>query len=42
MATQPLANALTIGQVASAAGLRTSAIRYYEDAGLLPLSLIHI
>jgi len=36
MATQPLASALTIGQVATAAGLRTSAIRYYEDAGLLP------
>lgn len=36
MATQPLATALTIGQVATAAGLRTSAIRYYEDAGLLP------
>ena len=27
---------LTIGQVASAAGLRTSAIRYYEALGLLP------
>lgn len=27
---------LTIGQVADAAGLRTSAIRYYEARGLLP------
>jgi DNA-binding transcriptional MerR regulator len=27
---------LTIGQVASRAGLRTSAIRYYEERGLLP------
>ena len=27
---------LTIGQVAGEVGLRTSAIRYYEDAGLLP------
>ena len=27
---------MTIGQVAKAAGLRASAIRYYEDAGLLP------
>src|SRR5947209_3279052 len=37
MATQPLAGpALTIGEVAAAAGLHTSAIRYYEDAGLLP------
>ena len=27
---------LTIGQVASRAGLRTSAIRYYEAQGLLP------
>jgi MerR family redox-sensitive transcriptional activator SoxR len=27
---------VTIGQVAKAAGLRASAIRYYEDAGLLP------
>ncbi|HEX3630129.1 MAG TPA: MerR family transcriptional regulator [Candidatus Dormibacteraeota bacterium] len=28
--------ALTIGEVARTVGLRTSAIRYYEDAGLLP------
>jgi MerR family redox-sensitive transcriptional activator SoxR len=27
---------MTIGEVAKAAGLRASAIRYYEDAGLLP------
>jgi MerR family redox-sensitive transcriptional activator SoxR len=27
---------LTIGEVASQAGLRTSAIRYYEDIGVLP------
>jgi MerR family transcriptional regulator, redox-sensitive transcriptional activator SoxR len=37
MATQAVASAsLTIGQVAAAAGLQTSAIRYYEDAGVLP------
>jgi MerR family redox-sensitive transcriptional activator SoxR len=28
--------ALSIGQVARRTGLRTSALRYYEDAGLLP------
>ena len=27
---------LTIGEVAEQTGLRTSALRYYEDAGLLP------
>ena len=27
---------LTIGEVAKRAGLRTSAIRYYEEAGILP------
>jgi MerR family redox-sensitive transcriptional activator SoxR len=27
---------MTIGEVAKASGLRTSAIRYYEQAGLLP------
>lgn len=27
---------LTIGEVASQVGLRTSALRYYEEAGLLP------
>ena len=27
---------LTIGQVARRAGLKTSAIRYYESVGLLP------
>jgi MerR family redox-sensitive transcriptional activator SoxR len=27
---------LSIGEVAQAAGVRTSAIRYYEEAGLLP------
>jgi DNA-binding transcriptional MerR regulator len=30
---------MTIGQVAHAAGLRASAIRYYEKAGLLPAPL---
>ena len=29
---------LTIGEVARQAGLRTSAIRYYEDIGVLPRS----
>lgn len=33
MAVKP---ALSIGEVAAATGLRTSAIRYYEDAGILP------
>jgi MerR family transcriptional regulator, redox-sensitive transcriptional activator SoxR len=28
---------LAIGQIASRAGLRTSALRYYEETGLLPL-----
>ena len=28
--------ALSIGDLAAATGLRTSAIRYYEDAGILP------
>ncbi|HXN00760.1 MAG TPA: MerR family transcriptional regulator [Candidatus Dormibacteraeota bacterium] len=33
----PLVNgSLTIGEVAAATGLRASAIRYYEDAGILP------
>ena len=27
---------LSIGEVAATTGLRTSAIRYYEDAGVLP------
>ncbi len=27
---------LSIGEVAAQVGLRTSAVRYYEDAGLLP------
>jgi len=30
-----VANLLTIGEVAERAGLRTSALRYYEEAGLL-------
>jgi MerR family transcriptional regulator, redox-sensitive transcriptional activator SoxR len=30
---------LSIGDVAKATGLRTSAIRYYEDAGVLPKPL---
>ena len=29
-------SALSIGTVAAATGLQTSAIRYYEDAGILP------
>ena len=29
---------LSIGQVAKRTGLRTSALRYYEEAGILPLS----
>ena len=28
--------ALSIGQVAKRTGLRTSALRYYEEAGILP------
>jgi MerR family redox-sensitive transcriptional activator SoxR len=37
MASQGVLNAsLTIGQVAAEAGLQTSAIRYYEDVGILP------
>ena len=35
-ATQPTTGSLTIGEVAAATGYRTSAIRYYEDAGVLP------
>jgi MerR family redox-sensitive transcriptional activator SoxR len=31
-----MAAELTIGEVARRAGLRTSALRYYEDLGLLP------
>ena len=34
--TQPATGSLTIGDVAAATGYRTSAIRYYEDAGVLP------
>ena len=34
-ATAPADGRLTIGDVAAATGLRTSAIRYYEDAGIL-------
>ena len=29
-------NEMTIGEVAKRTGLRTSALRYYEDAGVLP------
>jgi MerR family transcriptional regulator, redox-sensitive transcriptional activator SoxR len=31
-----MAAALSIGEVARRTGLRTSALRYYEDAGILP------
>lgn len=31
-----MTTSLTIGELAAASGLRTSAIRYYEDAGVLP------
>jgi MerR family redox-sensitive transcriptional activator SoxR len=34
-ATQPTNGSLTIGHIAAATGYRTSAIRYYEDAGVL-------
>ena len=34
--TDGISAPLTIGQVAAATGLETSAIRYYEDAGVLP------
>ena len=34
--TPPSNGSLTIGEVAAATGYRTSAIRYYEDAGILP------
>jgi MerR family redox-sensitive transcriptional activator SoxR len=33
---RPMPALLTIGEVARRAGVRTSAIRYYEEAGLLP------
>jgi MerR family transcriptional regulator, redox-sensitive transcriptional activator SoxR len=37
MAARTLANPpFTIGQLAAATGLQSSAIRYYEDAGILP------
>lgn len=36
MSAGPEEAALTIGQVAAQAGVRTSAIRYYEDIGVLP------
>ena len=40
MATAAVAGSwLTIGQVAGEVGLRTSAIRYYEEAGLLPAAV---
>jgi MerR family redox-sensitive transcriptional activator SoxR len=34
-ANAPVRAPLSIGEVAAATGLRTSAIRYYEDAGIL-------
>jgi MerR family transcriptional regulator, redox-sensitive transcriptional activator SoxR len=33
---RPAKGSLSIGDVAAAVGLRTSAIRYYEEAGILP------
>ena len=36
MAKQPSTNHLSIGEVANRAGVRTSALRYYESIGLLP------
>jgi MerR family redox-sensitive transcriptional activator SoxR len=35
---QTVTRELTIGEVADQAGLRTSAVRYYESVGLLPVS----
>jgi MerR family redox-sensitive transcriptional activator SoxR len=35
---QTVTRELTIGEVADQAGLRTSAVRYYESVGLLPAS----
>jgi len=32
----PASTSLSLGELASASGLRASAIRYYEDAGVLP------
>lgn len=41
MSTKPAGTSvratLTIGEVAAATGLRTSAIRYYEDTGIMPI-----
>jgi MerR family redox-sensitive transcriptional activator SoxR len=36
MSASPEEATLTIGQVAAQADVRTSAIRYYEDVGVLP------
>jgi MerR family transcriptional regulator, redox-sensitive transcriptional activator SoxR len=36
MSASPEEAAMSIGQVAAQAGVRTSAIRYYEDVGVLP------
>ena len=36
MRTDQAAELLTVGQLASLAGVRTDTIRYYERAGLLP------
>lgn len=36
MAKQTSTNYLSIGEVAARAGVRTSALRYYESIGLLP------
>src|SRR6266498_2017614 len=33
---EPMAHALTIGQVAKATGVATKTIRYYEEIGVLP------
>ncbi len=39
MYSEGMADALTIGEVARRSGLRASAIRFYEKAGLLPRPL---
>ena len=41
MKTNSTSDSLTIGAVARRTGLRTSAIRYYEEIGILPAPLRH-